>query len=1036
MKPCNPTAILKTVCIAGSAMLASSLLFATSAFAAPNDSFELHDYLGHGWTNERVTFPLTPTEAAHAAAGDALVDSDNKAVAYQVDSSDAAKPRLRFLVDLPAFGARTFGFAKGPAATATDLKVEETADVIRLSNAKTGIALNKTLTAGQGPIHAIMLNSGKWIGSSRLDTKLVPTAYSARIVSRGPVSAEAVCRQEFEGGAWWQLAFRLDANEPVVTVDESSALKDGAAAFSVSLSDNFTPDHLFYRYGVDGQGGNIGQNAIGDIKAGEVYLLEPWLRWWIKPTEGNVFSVYDAAGTDMLSISTGFAGTWVNPAMPATDQAPPRVSLLKDANGLHLDFSIRNGARQWNIAALDKDAAIGMMTDPKLLFTPSLPYQYLIKHGQFPLDMIKDYVLTWDSEKVKYPHLLVTQADVAAYKKAVKDPTVYTNAIANYVRDPNALGQFNMEGPITAYFATGDAALGKHLAQQTMLSMQSAVDTFLQQPYVPYGAAPHHTQFFGEVPLLADAVLSQPDLDPQIRTRLLAQLAFLGYSIDRGDYWSTDRGYSANPNMTTSVYGYQVAIACELPTHPLAKTWITGAMKQLKDQIDNWSDSDGGWLEAPHYAMVSYDQILGSFLMTYNAGFNNYLYETKMPKVINWFGKIATPPDSRFMGFRHQPPVGNTYISEPCGEFGIVARLWKDRDPQFARQMQWMFHQQKSWAYPGIGGGYPAFAGYRSMLLDPTIQEEAPPWQSEMFPNVGVVLRNKYPTDRESEMFLLAGAFGGWRSHYDDDSGSFTLWGKGRIIADDFGYYNPGIDDHNLLDAPTSRSKGIFYVKTFAPSQNFDYVDGARADWQRQIAFVKSTDPLAPNYFLVNDTLHVPSAATWRLWLTADSVTPTASGAKVSGKEDVDTDIFFLGPGKLDLSTESRSLKANAAIHPDGSSGAIVTTQIALIAKSDGTAPIETLIYPRLKTEAPPTVTPLAGGKGAKIETPAGIDYVFLSDAPFAFDDGDVHFQGKSGSIQLRPQWVILSLGEAGHLAAQGKEITSAGPATRKQFGG
>src|SRR5690606_17781589 len=128
-------------------------------------------------------------------------------------------------------------------------------------------------------------------------------------------------------------------------------------------------------------------------------------------------------------------------------------------------------------------------------------------------------------------------------------------------------------------------------------------------------------------------------------------------------------------------------------------------LAELKErQLDVWSDAKGGWLEAPHYAMVSYDHLLGALLMAYNAGFNQHLYDPKMKLVIEWLAKISTPPDAALSGHRHLPPIGATYMREPSGQFGIVARLWKDKDPEFASNMQWMFRQQGSHASAGVGG--------------------------------------------------------------------------------------------------------------------------------------------------------------------------------------------------------------------------------------------------------------------------------------------------------------------------------------------
>lgn len=71
------------------------------------------------------------------------------------------------------------------------------------------------------------------------------------------------------------------------------------------------------------------------------------------------------------------------------------------------------------------------------------------------------------------------------------------------------------------------------------------------------------------------------------------------------------------------------------------------------------------------YAMVSFDPILSSFVMAQNAGLGDYLSNPKIKKVANWFSQISTPPDSRFLGYRHLPPLGNTYVPAPA-----TWRLW------------------------------------------------------------------------------------------------------------------------------------------------------------------------------------------------------------------------------------------------------------------------------------------------------------------------------------------------------------------------
>jgi len=817
---------------------------------------------------------------------------------------------------------------------------------------------------------------------------------------------------------------------------------------------------------------NLTESNVTMIDTGLVYTLEPWLHWNNRAQQGLCCSLFNSEESDdVLSVAAGEAGRWVNPAQPADQpQASPQVPMTKDADGLHLDFSLKYGRRMWMISALDKDRCL--KKEQGQYPAATLPFRYLIKHGHFPLNTVKDYTLNWPHPQISYPHLLFTPADVTRFRAQVTNKAPYEREITRAQTDPNPLSEFTMDGPIAAFYATGDRHIDDYLAKSALQMMQQAVDFFLKQPAVTYGCAPHHAQVVGAAMTLADTALSGNALTDEQRERLLAQAAFLGYTLSRADYWSPARGYAANPNMTTSVNGYLAAAACLVNTHPQAKSWIDTALKELKDtELDHWSDENGGWLEAPHYAMVSYDQIIGALIMAQNAGINDALYtDPKVKKVINWFSKISTPPDSRYFGHRHLPPIGNTYLCEPTGEFGTLAFVFKDRDPEFAAQMQWMYLQHKSWPYPGIGGGYPALSGYRSLLLDATIPVKPPAWKSELSPNTVAILRTGFPSDRETSLLLLAGGFDGWRSHWDNDSGSITLWGKGRILADDFGYYGMApIEDHSLVDSP-ALTAGIMTVKQFVPQEKLDYVDGTRGNWRRQIAFVKDADPLAPNYFVLCDSFPQPYPATWRLWCTAEKVELGAPGSKPKatadsenadpedeqaaelrklkqeltplvqqtqqavaiGKEDVDLDVFFTSPATLTLKSEKKTRLCNCGVYPDGRMMGMPSTQFGVIAALKECTNVTAVLYPRLKTEKPPLFTTIANGSGVKLQTATGTDYVFLSPTPISYKDADIAFEGTVGTAQRRGKKIVLAIGAAGSIALGGHTVKAETAETRE----
>jgi hypothetical protein len=200
----------------------------------------------------------------------------------------------------------------------------------------------------------------------------------------------------------------------------------------------------------------------------------------------------------------------------------------------------------------------------------------------------------------------------------------------------------------------------------------------------------------------------------------------------------------------------------------------------------------------------------------------------------------------------------------------------------------------------------------------------------------------------------------------------------------------------------------------------------------RQIAFVKDADPLAPNYFIICDTLREVAPATWRLWFTCKDVIPGVMGALVVGKEDVDTDVLFLLPVGVELKTESKARRAGCGLNAEGNADSVTTTQTGLIAGGQNARVFTALIYPRLKTEKPPVVTTLAEGKGVKIVTTAGVDYVFLSTDSFKFTDTDIAFEGTVGSIQLRGGHTTLSLGAAGMISSKGMLLQSDTAATKR----
>ncbi len=989
------------------------------------DGFVLREMLNRRWSSEMVTFPISASQEKKVSAGAALVDSKGNESLYQVflDPSNKERQWIAFLADLAPSEIKTFGFSGKPAHATTDLRVEETGDAIRLINGKTGIAIRKHLSAGEGPIQGVRLSSGHWTGGSSVEGLSASVAYSAEVVQAGKVFAEVAVRAQLGNDGEWTLRFRLQAGEPVILVDEIFSRAEGVK-WALSLSgEHFSPDTLYYRSfaHTDHNGRSNGLRIITTpVAAGEeggrLLDWDPWARWW-DARSVKWFGVWNPAGADLLMLGARDSDRWLDPEKKLAERTPfPR--LLADGGRTFVSFPMKNGERRWMIGAFPAAACAPAVQEESLEKAP-LPQQYVIK-SEFPLDRVKDLVLQWNCTD-KHPHLFVNEERLKQLRKQFQpDPAV----LEKLKKEPVSV--YTIEEVIPYFLASNDPDLGALLARFAVESMGNAVDVYLNQGYIySFGYAPHMSPMILAAVNSADAVIDSGFLEKREVERIRAQAAFIGYTLIRPDYWSTERRFSANPNMTTMVACYQAAVGSLIPSHPQAANWVSAGVGELKRQLDTWSDSNGGWMEAPHYAMVSYDYMLGAFVMARNSGFVDHVFDPKIKRVLEWLAKIATPHDSRFRNLRHLPPIGNTWRFEPSGEYGLVADLWKEHDPKFAAQMQWMHRQQGSWPSPGVGGQFPAFLGYRKLFLDPSIPEEIPSYGSELFPETGVVLRNQYPSKRESMLHMIAGSH---YQHYDFDSGSVTLWGKGRIIADEFGYYGRApVADQSMVESAGLDGLNM-RIKVFSPSPSLDYVSGTQGGWIRQIAFVKDDDPLGANYFLIRDTLREPVFSTWRLWLSSNTVNIEGGKALFVGEDDVDADIRFLLPAEVKLETEVASRKTTGA-GPDSSLGqwqAQTVTMTCLKVAGEGIGAYHVLIYPRLKSEAKPVITSIADGRGVKVESPSGTDYVFLSNEVFNFREGTIAFEGTIGAIQLRKnRRKILSLGDKGSISMDGNVLTS-----------
>jgi len=473
--------------------------------------------------------------------------------------------------------------------------------------------------------------------------------------------------------------------------------------------------------------------------------------------------------------------------------------------------------------------------------------------------------------------------------------------------------------------------------------------------------------------------------------------------------------------MTTTFSLYRTLAASLIPSHPADRRWADTGLQELQRQLREWSDPDGGWLEAPHYAMVSLDHMVGAFLMARNNCFSDSLYDPQLKKIFEWLALISAPKDSQTGTFRPYPALGHTYHGEGTGMFGIIARLYREHDPKFAENMQWMYQQHGKQPI-GLFGPFATFSGYRSLLLADDLQRLPMELGSRWFPNTGVVLRSHAGTDRESCLSLIAGRN---HEHYDDDSGSVTIWGLGRILTDDFGYVGAHPAKFHSLpewpEMPQSGSPSVMTVQQFRSGKRLDCIVGTRENWQREIAFLKDPEPNDAVGFLLHDqfTGSQPRPATWRLWLTGERIAfPGPGRALLIGREDVDLELYFW-PADAELTATTGD--AAGMVRRNGRKERQTTTRLALQTNLKAGSAVSALLWPRRKQEAAPNVQWFGSGRGVQVSSQAGVSYLNLtSTTPQISPDQQARFTGAAAAAHKQNNLLHTTLTGAGSVSVSG----------------
>lgn len=1086
------------------------LLLATIA-VAKEWAITLTDYSGRGFAPDLVTY--TAPMPAGGVGQFRLLSPDGQAQPVQaVPSKQPGMAEVSFVTGLPANGTITYTLrddgGKEPPKIGSNFDASPVSVFAELTNAKRktgrmqltngmfnitvpderGLTYANPIPANTLPAPLIAWGAGGELGAGRILTDRPVKAFRVKLLAGGPVYAEMRYEIDFADGGYYHANVRVIDRVPLAMVTEEYDLgvDTGKDFWELSLTKGWTPDSVETMKAVGNGGYGEMDMTLADYLKGAAAdkpftTINPDNCW------GNVYSyvgLFNAAAKKdtpdkypMVGFVPLHKGDW---------RRYNAVELWSDGKDLRVRLPIGVHPPSWLVEVDSNTSPMSTQEhDPALpatygrrvwglqLGAPALKvsfhgtgpfYAARASYGIVGLDRYKDYQLSWPDGKTTYPRVFLKPEQIEKYKAA----------LATYPPAEQLLKK--------TYCLTGDPAIAKARAAQLKQQLTGIAGYLLSTP-----ALGHH-QTYVWVAVMADDVLSWPDLPADQKADLRARLALVTYLHAEPDMMAHGTGtHTGNPNMGYARQMDMLDFMALLPDHPAFPAWRDYMAGFYEYKTGEFMAPGGGWFEfGAAYHQHSLEKTSRNFngLKASGAANIDAMYNYLRPE-LDYYMNLLTPYDSRW--FARMIPGGANSCPGYSEIYLEAMAAMEEKDPEFAANLRWAWENngKQTWGYGDQ---------FNPLLGRPYIAAKEPQLGSKLVPGVGVIFRAHQGPD-ETYLFLRSGY--NWSHWYANDQNSLILYSRGAAllpfqpyqyytspIADydqynvlRFGHpenqYEMGWPDTNILDhafGPTvdyawsSTGYQEWYITPgikpeFSLTSPHKLADGIAQQqgpftWNRQVLFLKGQTPASPNYFVFRDTtVGDGKLASWfNLNLIGRKGSVAVDGAHLGVTTEWPTglDLYFAQqePLQVDMKEEDEPLiimgyntpgwfqaAKGKPVSPnwtraDGkpaSADAGPDRELHVHLRIPGAPGQERLwlAYPRVAGEAAPTLTTLAPGV-VKIVTPESTDYVFLSTTPITFTGENVTFQGCAGAVRLGKDAVTLALtGGAGKVGYKNTVIAS-----------
>ncbi len=762
--------------------------------------------------------------------------------------SQIADNELSFMVELPMKSDRTYAIYSTDDDTDffvvknNELTINVSDDgsyaVISTGCADFKIAWENT-EEPSAPIQQVRGVDGVWRGEGRLllPQNIIVKKLTSQILKQGDVYIEVELTYDLSNGDKYSFVFTAQGGESVLLAHEIAPDLDGAA-FEFSLKE-FYGGRGFLHW--TPENGNVHWCDIKGNK--ELARLQESVPWWIPPcgfgyavTSGNLVE------KDYIAVVTLRRGEWVDRYFekickgpvenreldwPYPEMVGSTVSMItvrSDESGdVFFRFKAFDGERYWGLMVSDFNRNDGI--DKEIASVQH-------KNSSPRLQDFKHWKLDF-KDNMQRPFILAKHDNLIDLRKKGEHPLFaeYRKNIADYKHNRDVSAQY-FDAMLSAsplrIWAMKKFIAGVAETKARMILLGRDRGDF----YSPVGSrciAPYVEGF--------DSIVATGVFTEKEERSVRAYLILMGHMFMEPDLMNWHFN-SRNANFEADRAEVVSTVGIGFHSNPDAKKFIDHSLSLMERSLNVYTNPDSGkWYENP----ACYYQVSARARLTMIHHFkeHNIADCTDIPRLkpfFSWALNLITPPYPAYNVLRDGctsedydlvekcrriPPIGDhASIGSVISElFAIAGKLYRERDPEFAEMLTWLYQNGK-----GKGGNFARTSMFFATMDENDLKPaKAPVLSSRKLEGFGSVFRGNFNQPNEFYLLLKLGP-GGYRYH--NTEGSIILFANGKPLIFDGGEAGETWRHTTLSFGRTHQPQAPGHIERFVSFTSVDFSQG------------------------------------------------------------------------------------------------------------------------------------------------------------------------------------------------------------------